>query len=67
MDLIQKVKDIGIKFTYYVGGRAYDNSKTKRTSAFDDIMKKGKDNGADKSKLEGTGGVGETDNSDAQK
>lgn len=67
MDLIQKVKDIGIKFTYYVGGRAFDPSKQKRTSAFDDIIKKKENDGADKSKLEGTGGVGKTDNSDVQK
>ena len=40
MDLIEKVKDIGIKFTYFVGGKAFDHSKQKRTTAFEDIMKK---------------------------
>ncbi len=49
MDLFQKVKDMGIKFTYYVGGKAFDPSKQKRTSALEDIMRKrkekdGKDN-----------------------
>ena len=43
MDLLQKVKDIGIKFTYYVGGRAFDPNKQKRTSAFEDLIKRRKD------------------------
>ena len=61
MSIVQKVKDIGIKFTYYVGGRAYDNSKTKRTTAFEDIMGKRKENN-DKGQLESSTGVGKEDN-----
>lgn len=40
MDLLKRVKDIGIKFTYYVGGRAFDPNKQKRTTALEDIKKK---------------------------
>ena len=54
MRLLQKVKDIGIKFTYYIGGRAFDPSKQKRTTAFEDIMKRRKD----EDELESTTGVG---------
>lgn len=43
MDLLKKIKDTGIKFTYYVGGKAFDPSKQKRTTAFEDIIKKGKE------------------------
>ena len=40
MGLFQRVRDIGIKFTYYVGGRAFDPSKQKRTTAFEDIKRR---------------------------
>lgn len=43
MGLLQKVKDMGIKFTFYVGGRAFDPSKQKRTTAFEDIIKRRQD------------------------
>ena len=58
MGLINKVKDMGIKFTYYVGGRAFDPCKQKRTTAIEDIIKRRKDEG----ELEGNTGVGKEDN-----
>ena len=53
MRLLQKVKDIGIKFTYYVGGKAFDPSTQKRTTAREDILKRRK-----KDELESNSGVG---------
>ena len=58
MRLLQKVKDIGIKFTYYIGGRAFDPSKQKRTTAYSDIKRRKKD------ELESTSGVGKEDVTD---
>ena len=59
MRLLQKVKDIGIKFTYYVGGKAFDLNKQKRTTAFNDIIKRRK-----KDELESNSGVGKEDVTD---
>ena len=59
MRLLQKVKDIGIKFTYYVGGKAFDPSKQKRrTTAREDIKRRKKD------ELESNSGVGKEDVTD---
>ena len=39
MGFLSKIKDIGIKFTCYVGGRAFDKTKQKRTGAVKDLIK----------------------------
>ncbi len=55
MDLFQKVKDMGIKFTYYVGGKAFDLTTQKRTTARDDIMRERKEK--DEKRLEEDYGI----------
>lgn len=62
MDIIKSIKDIGFKITIFSTGRLKRPDEIKRTTAFEDIMRKEKKNGDNKVQLESSTGVGEADN-----